>query len=181
VIAPGAGGTLFGAIDGLGHGDEAADAARLAAEVVAQNAPAPLEGLFALCHQALGATRGAAVTLASTDREGHQLRWLGVGNVSGYLVRYRTPGTLSRDRLAALVLGGIVGFQLPTLRVPDPVETHPGDLLILATDGVRLDIGPSSRLSGPIGRLAGDLLDRSATPTDDALVLAARQRGDTTK
>jgi hypothetical protein len=65
--------------------------------------------------------------------------------------------------------------------VPEPVETQPGDLLILATDGVRLDIGPDSRLSGPISRLAYDLLDRSATASDDALVLAVRQRGDTTK
>jgi hypothetical protein len=181
VIAEGAGGTLFGAIDGLGHGDEAAAAARLAAEVLARNARAPLDGLFVLCHQALGGTRGAAVTLAVADREGHWLRWLGVGNVSGFLVRYGTPGTLSGGRLAALVVGGIVGFHLPALKVPEPVETHPGDLLILATDGVKLDIGPGSRLSGPISWLACDLLDRRATPADDALVLAARQRGATTK
>lgn len=180
VVAEREGGTLFGVIDGLGHGGEAATAAGSAAEILTRNAPAPLDGLLVLCHEALAATRGAAITLALTDLEGHWLRWLGVGNVTGFLVRSRTPTTLGQGQLAALVLGGIVGFQLPVLRVPEPVETHPGDLLILATDGVKLGLGPGSRLSGPISRLACDLLDRNATPADDALVLAARQRGDTT-
>jgi hypothetical protein len=180
VVAERAGRTLFGAIDGLGHGDEAAAAARLAAEVLAKHGPEPLDELLVLCHEALVETRGAAVTLVVADRDGHWLRWLGVGNVTGFLVQYAAPRTLRGGPLAALVLGGIVGFQLPALRVPEPVETHPGDLLILATDGVRLEVGPDSRLSGPISQLPGDLVDRHATPGDDALVLTARQRGDTT-
>ena len=180
VVAERADATLFGAIDGLGHGAEAAAAARLAAGVLAQNAPEPLDGLLVLCHQALAASRGAAVTLALVDREGRWLRWLGVGNVSGFLVRSGMPTPLGGGPLAALVLGGIVGFELPSLHVPGPVETSPGDLLILATDGVRLNLEPSSRLSGPIGRLASDLLGKNATSRDDALVLTARQRGDTT-
>jgi negative regulator of sigma-B (phosphoserine phosphatase) len=179
VVAERADGTLFAAIDGLGHGQEAAAASRLAVEVLAQNAPEPLEVLLVLCHQALAASRGAAVTLAVTNRGGQWLRWLGVGNVSGFLLRYATLATLGRGQVAALVLGGIVGLQLPTLRAPEPVETHPGDMLILATDGARLDLEPGSRLAGPISRLACDLLHRNATPTDDALVLIARQRGDT--
>lgn len=180
VVEEGAERTLFAAVDGLGHGDEAAAAARRAAEVLAQHAPEPLDGLLDVCHKALAETRGAAVTLAVADREGHGLRWLGVGNVAGFLVRHGSPATLGGGPLAALVLGGIVGFQLPALRVPEPVETHPGDVLILATDGVRLDLGPGSKLSGPISRLACDLLERHSTPGDDALVLTARQRGDTT-
>lgn len=181
VVAEGAGATLFGAVDGLGHGGEAAAAARLAAEVLSQHAPEPLDGLLVLCHQALSASRGAAVTLAIADRDGHWLRWLGVGNVAGFLVPCGIPRSLGRAQVAAaLVLGGIVGFRLPVLRVPEPVATRPGDVLILATDGVKLDIGPGSRLSGPVGRLANELLERSATDADDALVLAARHRGGTT-
>jgi phosphoserine phosphatase RsbX len=104
-----------------------------------------------------------------------------VGNVAGFLVPYGIPRPLERGRVAAaLVLGGIVGFRLPVLHVPEPVATHPGDVLILATDGVKLDIGPGFRLSGPVGRLANELLERNATDADDALVLAARHRGGTT-
>lgn len=180
VVAEREDGTLFAAIDGLGHGDEAAGAARLAAEVLSQRAPEPLDGLLLLCHQALANSRGAAITMAVADPDGHCLRWLGVGNVTGFLVRHETPATLGRGRLAALVLGGIVGFQFPVLQMPEPVDTSPGDVLVLATDGVRLDLTPGSRLTGPISRLAADLLDRNATPDDDALVLAARRRGETT-
>ena len=57
-------GALVAAIDGLGHGDEAARAARTAAEVVRESPSQDLVLLVERCHGALQGTRGAAISLA---------------------------------------------------------------------------------------------------------------------
>src|SRR5690606_18180403 len=62
VVAPFDGGVVVAVIDGLGHGPEAAHAARGAATVVTANAGAPLDSLLRGCHDALHHTRGVAMS-----------------------------------------------------------------------------------------------------------------------
>src|SRR5689334_23199062 len=57
-------GALVAGIDGLGHGSEAARAARKAAEVVCEGRSRDLVMLVQRCHAALRGTRGAAISLA---------------------------------------------------------------------------------------------------------------------
>jgi phosphoserine phosphatase RsbX len=54
-----------------------------------------------------------------------------------------------------------------------------GDLLILATDGVRTGFTSQVRLSDPPQQVADDILARHGKSTDDALVLVARFLGGT--
>ena len=58
---------LIGALDGLGHGAEAAEAASLGVDVLRAARAEPLDVLVQRCHRALSGTRGAAMTLVRID------------------------------------------------------------------------------------------------------------------
>jgi serine phosphatase RsbU (regulator of sigma subunit) len=171
VVAEFEGGALIGAIDGLGHGQEAAVAARESANLLQAHAAESLELLVRQCHDALRKTRGAVMTLASFDRRGDCMTWLGVGNVDGVLVR--------ADRLARHAVstrGGVVGYKLPPLRV-DSLSVEVGDTLILATDGVRGGFADDAEIFRDPRDLARSIVGRYGKGSDDALVLVARYRG----
>ncbi|HWC39285.1 MAG TPA: SpoIIE family protein phosphatase [Acidimicrobiales bacterium] len=167
--------TLLAVIDGLGHGPEAATAAGTAVDVLRENPAEPVEVLLVLCHSALARTRGAAMTIASISAASGSMSWLGVGNVEAALFRGNSAGNslgnTSPDM--ALLFGGIVGHQLPTLR-PHAVDLEAGDLLLMATDGIARSFTQGVHLGAAPARLADGILENLARPTDDALILAAR-------
>lgn len=168
------GGGLIAAIDALGHGPEAERAARRAAEILRAAPRDPLPELVRRCHLALTGRRGVVLSLAAFDTQGGAMTWAGVGNVEGVLVRSGAPQPGSRSGL--VVLGGVVGGDLPELR-PQQLPIEPGDLVVFGTDGVARGFieGIDPELSP--APLARDLLARFAKGTDDALVLAARYLG----
>jgi serine/threonine protein phosphatase PrpC len=165
---------LLAVIDGIGHGPEAAAAAEKAVDVLRENPAEPVEVLLVLCHTALARTRGAAITVASISATSGSMTWLGVGNVEAVLLRGvpgKVPGSSSHEW--ALLLGGIVGHQLPTLR-PRIVDLQPGDTLLMATDGIARSFAEDASVMVGPARLADRILENLARPNDDALVLAAR-------
>jgi phosphoserine phosphatase RsbX len=174
VVSPFEGGALVAAIDGLGHGPEAAVAARSAAEALQRDSRRPVAELLERCHESLRGTRGAVITLASFNGSGATMSWAGVGNIEGTLLRAE-PGE-ERPRESVMLVGGVPGHQLPTLR-PNELHVSPGDTLVLATDGVRggyldlVDVTQSPQ------QLADHLLAEYGRGTDDALVLVARYLG----
>jgi negative regulator of sigma-B (phosphoserine phosphatase) len=165
---------LLAAIDGLGHGTEAAAAAALARDTIRRHRDEPLVSLLRLCHAALAETRGVALTLAQVECDTGGLRWVGVGNVEAHVVR-RGEGSGPRVVASALLYGGTVGFRLPEVR-PSSLELRPDDLVILATDGVDADFPSHVATGQPVDRIAASILDRCSRPTDDALVAVARHR-----
>jgi hypothetical protein len=171
--------TLLAVIDGLGHGPEAASAAGKAVEVLRENPAEPVEVLLVLCNAALARTRGAAITIASISATNGSMSWLGVGNVEAALFRSGQSGGSSGNAAGrsspdmALLLGGIVGHQLPTLR-PHTVDLRPGDVLLMATDGIARSFTQDVHLGAAPARLADGILENLARPTDDALILVAR-------
>ncbi|MFD6104007.1 SpoIIE family protein phosphatase [Nocardia salmonicida] len=167
-------GVLFAVLDGLGHGAPAAEAADRAMAILTENCGEPLDVLMVLCHRAMVETRGAAVSLALIE-PGETLQWLGVGNVDSRLLTLGPAGPELRATM--LLTGGIVGYRLPSHLQPQTLPIRPGDLLLMATDGI-VAVGPESLdLAKTATAIAGDLLARDAKDTDDALVLAARFRG----
>ncbi len=166
------GGVLAGAIDGLGHGHKAAAASESAREALKRFAGDPVDELLRRCHAALAGTRGAAVTLARFDE--HGMRWLAVGNVAGILVRPAMGGTVTHLPLR----GGIVGSRIPSLQNPDHVALVAGDLIVLATDGIRSAFSRAVNASAEPGAIATGLLGEFARDSDDALVLVLRYLGD---
>jgi negative regulator of sigma-B (phosphoserine phosphatase) len=163
---------VLAVIDGLGHGAQAAKAALAAAAVVEQNRAEPMEALLLLLHERLADSRGVAATVAEIDGTTGRMEWLGVGNVSGVVLR---ADETARPRTHGVFMHrGVLGYLLPSLHVPEPLQLAPGDLVIIATDGVRGDLTAGLRLDAPVQRLAESLLQAQATEDDDALVLVAR-------
>lgn len=166
---------LFGVIDGLGHGAPAAAAASRAAEVVGANPAEPLDVLFSLCHQALGTTRGVAMTLVAVRVEDERVDWLGVGNVNAFVVRAApaTPRTVG----AAMLRSGIVGDALPQKLRPSRLAIRTGDVLLVGTDGLKAGFAERPDLSAPATRIAAGVLSEYAKGDDDGLALVVRCRG----
>lgn len=172
VVAPFDGGVLVGAIDGLGHGPEAAAAARAAAVILeAHAAESPLR-LFERCHEGLRKTRGAVMTLASIHMRGSEMTWMGVGNVEGVLLRVN----LTTANEAVSLRGGIVGLRMPAPREAR-VSLFPGDTLIIATDGIGGGFSRGIDASASPARLAESILSEHRKRSDDATVVVARYVG----
>ena len=176
LVLPFPGGTLIGALDGLGHGDEAAAAARAAAGVLKAQPDAHVIWLVRRCHEALGETRGVVMSLASFSERYATLTWIGIGNVEGLL--FRADAAASPRRETLLLRGGVVGFKLPPLGAA-VLPVAPGDALVLATDGIRSEFANGLSLTHPPQDVANQILARHAKKTDDALALVAVFLGET--
>ncbi len=169
-------GVLVAVIDGLGHGPEAATAAKEAAWILESQPGEPIPDLVQRCHEGLRRTRGAVMSLASFNSQGSSMTWMGVGNVEGILLRAGLAAQPARESIS--LRGGVVGYQLPALR-PSAVPISPGDTLILASDGIRSAFLSGLRIQGSPQQIAEAILARYARGTDDALVLVARYEGAT--
>jgi len=168
------GGALVAGVDGLGHGAEAARAAGRAAAVVRASPGPDLALLMKHCHIALRGTRGAAISLAFISTSAGGVTWLGVGNVEGRVVSGEPSATRPKGSLA--LGGGVAGYDLPAVRTA-ALKVLPGDLLILATDGVDPSFADSLDVSGSTHAIAERIMARHRRPTDDALVVAVRYLG----
>jgi serine phosphatase RsbU (regulator of sigma subunit) len=153
-------------IDGLGHGQPAADAANLAMRALAARPELDPEASLRVCHGALTSTRGAAMSIALIDPLANNLTYSGVGNAEArLLVDGRT------ERLIAY--RGIVGAVLPRLR--SFAYTLASEwMLIMYTDGIRsrfeLD-GLSDMQRRNAQTMADAILEGWARATDDATVV----------
>jgi len=76
-------GALVAAVDGLGHGPEAATAAEAATALLEMYAGEPLIQLVSRCHEGLRKSRGVVMSLASFSGRDHTMMWLGVGTSRG--------------------------------------------------------------------------------------------------
>lgn len=172
VIAPFADGILVAAVDGIGHGAEAAKVAGIAENILKSCPHDALVSLIKRCHEELRGTRGVVMSVASFNHSEMIMTWAGVGNVEGKLL---SRDTLSQPR-ALLLSVGILGHQLGPI-YPAVHSIKPGDTLIFSTDGVREDFDQHLNLKQSPQQLAEDIMVRSARHTDDALVLVGRYLG----
>jgi phosphoserine phosphatase RsbX len=168
------GGALIAVADGLGHGEEAARAARAAIATLALEPHRPVVSLMERCHRALAKTRGAVLALASLDSAAGAMSWLSIGNVGGIVLRRRAEGRRGSESIR--MRGGIIGHRLPALR-ETTVPIAPGDLLIFATDGIRRGFDETVLGAMEPQTIADRILSEYGTAADDALVLVARWHG----
>jgi serine phosphatase RsbU (regulator of sigma subunit) len=166
------GGATVALIDGIGHGREAASAARAAAAVLDAYPGAAPDALFQRCHAALRTMRGAVMTIAAFGTAASSMTWLAVGNVDGVLFRGN-----GQPAETVIPRGGVVGYQLPALR-SSTVSVAPGDTVILTTDGIRDGFTTELDLAHDPQLIAESILARFARGSDDAHVVVARYLGD---
>jgi anti-sigma regulatory factor (Ser/Thr protein kinase) len=157
-------------VDGLGHGPEAARAARTAELTLHQRADLPPGRLMEAMHTVLRPTRGAAAALASLQVEGNELRFAGIGNIAVCV--------FSGDQCKHLVShNGIVGHNMR--KVQEFQHGFPEDgLLMMYSDGLsrhwNLSAYPGLQACHP-SLIAGVLYRDFSRGRDDVTILVARR------
>lgn len=158
---------LAAVIDGLGGGEEAAHAARLAERVIAEHTDWPLQDLTRGMHAALHNTRGAVSGLLRLDPSACRASFVGVGNIGIY--------AFSRQPIKPISKSGILGFRLPPL-----LELHytydSGDVFVLFSDGVSGRFGQDGQADFRQSpqRFAEQLLGDYGKTSDDATVVTVK-------
>jgi negative regulator of sigma-B (phosphoserine phosphatase) len=100
---------------------------------------------------------------------------MGVGNVEAILVRRVRSSEGAYEAIHSR--GGVVGYRLPPLSSAN-LAVGPGDLLIMATDGIRSGfIDAVQRHEGDPEATAARIMSGFRKESDDALVLVARYLG----
>lgn len=165
---------LIVVVDALGHGSEAAAAAKKAIDTIGFYAHEPLVQLFERCHEALRRTRGVVMSAAAFSAADNRLSWLGVGNVEGAVLRQ--AGHQAGEVRSFVVRGGVVGYHMPRLQVSH-VSIDAGDWLVMATDGLAAGFTQHFSPQATPQDAADTLLNTYARVSDDALVVTARYCG----
>jgi anti-sigma regulatory factor (Ser/Thr protein kinase) len=159
------------AVDGLGHGPVAADAAREAQRVFMENHALAPEAVLPLLHAALKKTRGAAVAIAEMDLVRRSIAYAGAGNISGVIAE---PGGSQKSMVSH---NGTVGFEMRKVQqfqYPWPE----GATVILHSDGLTSHL-KLDQYNGILARhpvlIAGVLYRDYTRQRDDATVVVMRQ------
>jgi serine/threonine protein phosphatase PrpC len=174
LFEPFKGGALVAVADGLGHGSEAALAAKAAVATLKEHPQESAITLVKRCHETLHRTRGVVLSMAAFNALDGTMTWLGVGNVEGILLSADSEGKPTYESL--LLRRGVVGGRLPPLHATILPVTH-GDTLIFVTDGIRSGFESSLHLRGSPKQIADHILAQHNMGTDDALVLVAKYLG----
>jgi hypothetical protein len=165
-------GALIAAVDGLGHGREAANAARRALMALQPPLSASADDLIRHCHQQLRGTRGAVLSLALLDARENTLCWNGVGNIDGILLRASDKTGNNREYL--LTQNGVLGHHISHTKHARILPLSENDTLIFTTDGIKTPFIEDLDIQRDPQELADDILEHHAKNTDDALALVVR-------
>ena len=161
-------------VDGLGHGASAAEAADVAIETFRAIATRSPREIVAALHDALRATRGAALAVADVTRtrEGTVVRHCGVGNTVAAIVSDGPPRALPS-------MNGTAGLQVRTTQ--EFSQPWDGGALVMHTDGIttrwRADAYRGILARDPLIFAAALQRDHSRG-RDDATVLVFRLRAE---
>lgn len=161
-------------VDGLGHGPEAAKAARAAVDAMAQQPGMRPAAQIEVCHAALRPTRGAAQAVALIDPAARQLYFAGVGNIGACVI---DPDGTRRQMMSH---NGIVGHNMRKVQ-EFALPCAPGALVVLASDGIgtQWDLAQYPGLAACDPAIVAAVLLRDyARVRDDACVLVQRCPGE---
>lgn len=161
--------TLLAVIDGLGHGNQARNAAAIAEAYLHANYRKPLEQMPEELHTALHQSRGAVVGVARIDEEKNSLHFVGVGNISA---RLWTPEKGDWTRFVSM--SGTLGASLRTPRI----FSYPwqrGSVLIMYSDGLKEHWElEKEHILKPAPEISRMLMQEYWRRTDDATVMVAK-------
>jgi anti-sigma regulatory factor (Ser/Thr protein kinase) len=129
--------SIYMLVDGLGHGEGAAEAASEAVATVSRFQKERATEIIVRTHDALKKTRGAAMSVAIVDHARMVMTYAGIGNVSAVLLN----GQSSRSLISQ---NGTLGAVLP--RVPQeytfPISRE--TILLMFPDGLTTKTSPTS-------------------------------------
>jgi len=119
---------LLMVVDGLGHGEFAADAAREAERILSGGKQESVCGIIEDMHAALRKTRGAALGIAKIEFERKLLSFSGVGNISASIVTMESSRSIPSHN-------GTVGYRMSRAQE----FTYPWNadsILVMHSDGL---------------------------------------------
>ena len=159
--------------DGLGHGPDAARAARAAMEAFGFHNSAKPVDLMRICHAALAGTRGAAAGAAQFTSARGLGSFAGVGNIS-----CRVESADAHQELASH--NGTLGHDLPRVQQFDFIFP-PEAILVLHTDGLatRWAVSEYPGLIGAHAGLIASILYRDhERGNDDVTVVVVKNKSE---
>lgn len=173
LILPGESRSLVMLVDGLGHGVFAAEAAAEAVKAVRAASEENLNEIMTFTHNALKATRGAAMSVVIVNHEQSTATYAGVGNVSASIGN----GATTRNMVSR---NGTLGAVLPRVQEYSyPFE--PGMMLLMFSDGLNSRCsfnGYPGIVNRPAALIAGLLYRDFKRGRDDATVIVASLKGE---
>ncbi len=161
-------GLLVSVIDGLGGGEEAAQASGAAATILRTYADQPLAVLMQQGHTALHGTRGAVIGIMRLQPDTRQVMYMGVGNIGVYVQSQQVIKPISKN--------GILGYRLPTL-LQLSYTYNSGDTFVLYSDGISSSFMTEHAVDFrlPPQALADAIIAKYGKLNDDATVVVVRQ------
>lgn len=158
--------------DGLGHGMAAHEASRDAVATFRRAHEQPTTRVIDDIHQAIRATRGAAVAMIAIDHARGVAQYAGVGNISAVLLH--AAGT----RQSLVSQNGTAGHIIPRLQeyqYPVPANA----MVVMHSDGLasQWDLNAYPGLRGRHPSIAAGILYRDfCRKRDDVTVIVIRER-----
>lgn len=155
--------------DGLGHGTFAHAAAGAAIRVFRESEGHSPAQMLSEMHEALRATRGAAVSIAAIDLSARRVEYAGIGNIGGFIA-----GVAATQRMVSL--NGTLGCGA----VPRPrsfsYELPAGAIVAMFSDGLQSQAGAAAYpglLRHDPALIAATLFRDFKRGKDDATVVVA--------
>lgn len=155
-------------VDGLGHGVEADEAARLAVRRFKENVPKPPSAVLSSIHTSLRGSRGAVGAIAQIDKANRKLHFCGLGNISALL-------TDENIRKHLTSFNGTLGYEARRFHE----FSHPwrdDSVLLMHSDGLSSktfeDVYTIQKQPAPI--IAAWLYSKYSKGSDDSTILVCK-------
>lgn len=169
---------LILAVDGLGHGPDANEAASQSIASFRNNAAySPAETLRQI-HSDIRRTRGAVGAVLHINKKSPEVQFCGIGNINGKVFSITTSKTITVTK-NLISYNGILGHNIPNTVHNQLTAMNPGQLLVLHSDGVksRWDLNKYVDLHRHDASLIAALIYRDFNRgTDDTLVIVAKSK-----
>jgi serine phosphatase RsbU (regulator of sigma subunit) len=157
------------AVDGLGHGRSAAEAAQTAVRLFKASAERRPSEILDRVHRGIKSTRGAAAAVAEIDQARRIVRYAGIGNIAGWVM---AEGSLRAVTSHPGILGHSVR-KIQEFEYPLP----PDGVVVLHSDGLTNRWKPDpypGLLRRDVATVAGVIYRDSVRERDDSLILVFR-------
>jgi len=166
------------ALDGLGHGSHAHEAAMQAVEEFCKHpSSSPADSLRQI-HSTIKRTRGAVGLTAYIDGSNQRLSYCGIGNIAGKM--FSADGSLISTPYKNIIsYNGILGHNIPTTLNNQQLDWGRNKLLVLHSDGLksRWDLNKYPGLHRHLATtIAAVLFKDYSRHTDDTLVIVCKAK-----
>lgn len=153
---------ILALVDVLGHGSEAGGVAASAEEYLRNHYKEDPVAIIQGLHEHLDATRGAVAGVCCLHIDTGIMSYSGIGNISIKIYGTKPRTLLTKD--------GVIGYMISS-PVKKEIQLHPGDILVMTSDGIKMHFDPvcyPDMFIGKASRIAENLMSILARETDDA-------------